>query len=433
MSDNTKNLFQRLLDASKRIKGVGKTYSEKLGYKAVTNGDIVEVVKTALDESGIFLTIDMDLANTFHEAQELTTSKGYKITQYNATVFLSYEFVNVDKPEDKIVKVWKMTAVNNDSAKAYGAALTYAEKYFLMKFFNIPTNEDDPDFNKPHYEEVKEPTPEEIEKEKQEKLLAYFNKNKEAYKTGLSAKAQAGISAFNDFKTLCQTKREGLENLKEWVELVQSFKPLDIPTSLTDAEINIIEETMKAKSARSYKEFWDYIKLQQTSMKNLENNQTWRDLISKYVPVDPLFKSDEVKKEELEQKLNQIESKLKLVSDFTEWTNYIAKCVKYDPDLEYEDSFVVLANKYKPSVKSEPNPTLQQHLTEISNELVDSFKISSTDKVQQYLIELSSVIGKGASVVLPFASKLESEREGLADDLDWQQAKSKALVGKRAG
>ena len=30
-------------------------------------------------------------------------------------------------------------------SKAHGTALTYAERYFLMKFFNIPTDEDDAD------------------------------------------------------------------------------------------------------------------------------------------------------------------------------------------------------------------------------------------------------------------------------------------------
>ena len=30
-------------------------------------------------------------------------------------------------------------------SKAHGTGLTYAERYFLMKFFNIPTDEDDAD------------------------------------------------------------------------------------------------------------------------------------------------------------------------------------------------------------------------------------------------------------------------------------------------
>src|SRR5699024_10474530 len=33
----------------------------------------------------------------------------------------------------------------DDVSKAHGTGLTYAERYFLMKFFNIPTDEDDAD------------------------------------------------------------------------------------------------------------------------------------------------------------------------------------------------------------------------------------------------------------------------------------------------
>ncbi|MGY2126768.1 ERF family protein, partial [Nocardia gipuzkoensis] len=33
----------------------------------------------------------------------------------------------------------------DDVSKAHGTALTYTERYFLMKFFNIPTDEDDAD------------------------------------------------------------------------------------------------------------------------------------------------------------------------------------------------------------------------------------------------------------------------------------------------
>lgn len=33
----------------------------------------------------------------------------------------------------------------NDPSKAFGSGLTYSERYFLLKFFNIPTDDEDPD------------------------------------------------------------------------------------------------------------------------------------------------------------------------------------------------------------------------------------------------------------------------------------------------
>jgi hypothetical protein len=34
----------------------------------------------------------------------------------------------------------------SDTEKGFGCALTYAERYFMLKFFHIPTNGNDPDF-----------------------------------------------------------------------------------------------------------------------------------------------------------------------------------------------------------------------------------------------------------------------------------------------
>jgi hypothetical protein len=41
----------------------------------------------------------------------------------------------------------------DDISKAYGSALTYSERYFLLKFLNIATDKDDPDAFQKKYEE----------------------------------------------------------------------------------------------------------------------------------------------------------------------------------------------------------------------------------------------------------------------------------------
>src|SRR5699024_10548801 len=40
---------------------------------------------------------------------------------------------------------WKVYGQQEDNSKAYGSALTYSEMYFFLKFFNAPTDDDDPD------------------------------------------------------------------------------------------------------------------------------------------------------------------------------------------------------------------------------------------------------------------------------------------------
>ena len=58
---------------------------------------------------------------------------------------LTYVWINADKPEEQFEVTFYAVGQQDDVSKAHGTALTYAERYFLMKFFNIPTDEDDAD------------------------------------------------------------------------------------------------------------------------------------------------------------------------------------------------------------------------------------------------------------------------------------------------
>ena len=58
---------------------------------------------------------------------------------------LTYVWINADKPEEKLEVPFYSVGQQDDVSKAHGTGLTYAERYFLMKFFNIPTDEDDAD------------------------------------------------------------------------------------------------------------------------------------------------------------------------------------------------------------------------------------------------------------------------------------------------
>jgi len=64
----------------------------------------------------------------------------------------------------------------NDFEKGFGSALTYAERYFILKQFNIPTDEDDPDaFQDKHMSEAEKKAKAELEKKAaDEKKAAEF-------------------------------------------------------------------------------------------------------------------------------------------------------------------------------------------------------------------------------------------------------------------
>lgn len=56
-----------------------------------------------------------------------------------------YRWVNLDDPTEFFDVPWTFVGQQADAAQALGAGLTYTNRYFLMKFFQIATSENDPD------------------------------------------------------------------------------------------------------------------------------------------------------------------------------------------------------------------------------------------------------------------------------------------------
>lgn len=54
-------------------------------------------------------------------------------------------WINNDDPDERIDVPWEIIGQQSDAAQAFGSSLTYSHRYFLLKFFNIATPDDDPD------------------------------------------------------------------------------------------------------------------------------------------------------------------------------------------------------------------------------------------------------------------------------------------------
>lgn len=77
------------------------------------------------------------------EIIETINAKGK--TEHIVKLKLTYKWINADNPQEVLEVPFFAVGQQDDVSKAHGTALTYAERYFLMKFFNIPTDEDDAD------------------------------------------------------------------------------------------------------------------------------------------------------------------------------------------------------------------------------------------------------------------------------------------------
>lgn len=148
--ENKMNIYQRMSAATSEISRVAKNLNVGFGkssYKAVGEADVLAAVKPIEEKYGIYSypvsreIIESGILESVSEYNgEKTTKK-----QFQMRVSTVYRFVNVDKPEEYIDITTYGDGVDSQD-KAPGKAMTYADKYALLKAYKIMTG-DDPDQN----------------------------------------------------------------------------------------------------------------------------------------------------------------------------------------------------------------------------------------------------------------------------------------------
>lgn len=134
-----KNIFQRMAAVTAALKTVGKNLEVGTGrssYKAVAERDILDAVKPAEEANGVY---------SYPSGRELIESRTIERDGANPIYFTRYKttytFVNIDNPEDKIDMVTYSEGIDTGD-KGSGKAMTYGDKYALMKAYKISTGED---------------------------------------------------------------------------------------------------------------------------------------------------------------------------------------------------------------------------------------------------------------------------------------------------
>lgn len=133
------NLFQKLLKIQQEIKGLGKD-GKSFGYQYVTGTKALEHIKPLMNELGLLL--QPEVTGFYNERQDYNVKSGAK-SEILTKVDMLFTWIDCDSGE-KLPCQWGANG-QNDWEKGFGSALTYAERYFLLKFFHIATDEDDID------------------------------------------------------------------------------------------------------------------------------------------------------------------------------------------------------------------------------------------------------------------------------------------------
>lgn len=141
MAEEKLNLFQKIADVKKSIESFTKD-TEGYKYKYVSGSQVLHSIRAKMEEHNL-LFIPKITRSSYKEIQVLV--KGQLKPNILVEVDLIYTWIDADNPEDKFEIPFFAIGHQDDASKALGTALTYSERYLLMKQFNIPTDEDDAD------------------------------------------------------------------------------------------------------------------------------------------------------------------------------------------------------------------------------------------------------------------------------------------------
>ena len=157
----TYNIYQKLHKARALCENIDLTKNSKLGYNYLSSSEVLASVRNAIIIARLHLKTNI-----------IELIESVKDNRYSCCLKVEYTFINIDNITEFDTSIFYCSALNNDPAKAVGSCLTYSEKYFLLKTFNLHAgdmkNLDIDDSSYPPIEQkiIKEVIKNEIDKKK---------------------------------------------------------------------------------------------------------------------------------------------------------------------------------------------------------------------------------------------------------------------------
>lgn len=144
------NIYKKMSAITAELTAVAKNLNVGIGkaaYKAVGEADVLAAVKPLEEKHGVYSypysrkIVEADLVTTTSEYQGKVTEKTNRYLRIETV----YRFVNIDNPEEHIDITTYGDGIDSQD-KAVGKAMTYSDKYALLKAYKIITGEDPDQF-----------------------------------------------------------------------------------------------------------------------------------------------------------------------------------------------------------------------------------------------------------------------------------------------
>lgn len=157
-------VYKKLLEVKKKVPYLKKDKSG-FNYTYVTPSAVFATINPILNDVGLILVTNVIDCKSYEITPVIGKDGKVKSPEWKFDLNFIFDWVDVETGE-KVSIPWSASGCNGED-KGLGSALTYAERYFILKQFNIPTDNDDPDA----FEDKHMTAEEKAEKEKKSKEL----------------------------------------------------------------------------------------------------------------------------------------------------------------------------------------------------------------------------------------------------------------------
>jgi len=152
MSEAEMNIYEKLAKVRKQVEVIQRNKSG-YGYKYVSEDEILAKITGFMDKYSLSLipgiVQETVAVRPYHTKKTKASGKGTfyeeNVNEVLVSADMTFTWVNNKNPEERIVVPWILVGHQSDGSQSFGSGLSYAMRYFLLKFFNIATPDDDPD------------------------------------------------------------------------------------------------------------------------------------------------------------------------------------------------------------------------------------------------------------------------------------------------
>ncbi len=139
------SIYKKLHTIQTKVKGLSKD-KQSYNFDYVTGNKLLSFIKPEMDKLCLILkqeVISIDNERQDYQTYHKPSQKWVTKSEILSKVMMKFTWVDTETGE----KDENLFGANgqNDWEKGLGSALTYAERYFILKYFHIPTDEDDID------------------------------------------------------------------------------------------------------------------------------------------------------------------------------------------------------------------------------------------------------------------------------------------------